>query len=143
MLANWFAIIKHIRNQPYKGSKDIPHKLKTTIENHFKYYRKNDRNSELIEKLDYFEDIPWEFRHKLVTMFLYKDIFEKPSFKSFFEMPLELESSFAYEVAFGFMPRHYQPTEEDRYIIEEEGDVTEITFIVEGNWAIAFNTYVI
>jgi hypothetical protein len=22
-LANWFLMIKHIRNQPYKGSKDI------------------------------------------------------------------------------------------------------------------------
>jgi hypothetical protein len=97
----------------------------------------------MLERMEYFEDIPWEFRNKLVTQFLYRDIFERPSFKSFFDTPQEIESSFAYEVAFGFMPRHYQPTEEDRYMIEEEGDVTEITFIVNGVWAIAFNTYVI
>ena len=41
------------------------------------------------------------------------------------------------------MPRNYLPTPEDRYILEEEGDVTEINFVVTGEWAIAFNTYVI
>lgn len=46
-------------------------------------------------------------------------------------------------MAFGFQPRLYQPTAEDRYILEEEGDVTEISFILSGEWAIAFNTYMI
>jgi hypothetical protein len=41
------------------------------------------------------------------------------------------------------MPRNYHPSPEDRYILEEEGDVTEINFVVKGEWAIAFNTYVI
>ena len=41
------------------------------------------------------------------------------------------------------MPRQYQPTEKDRYILEEESDVTEINFVVQGEWAIAFNTYMV
>jgi len=41
------------------------------------------------------------------------------------------------------MPRHYFPTPDDRYILEEEGDVTEINFVMSGEWAIAFNTYVV
>jgi len=37
----------------------------------------------------------------------------------------------------------YQPTVDDRYIYEEEGDVTEINFVLKGDWAIAFNTYMV
>lgn len=46
-------------------------------------------------------------------------------------------------MAFGFMPRIYSSTADDRYILEEEGDVTEISFVVSGEWAIAFNTYMV
>ena len=35
-------------------------------------------------------------------------------------------------MAFGFMPRFYLPTADDRYILEEEGDVTEINFVLNG-----------
>jgi hypothetical protein len=41
------------------------------------------------------------------------------------------------------MPRQYSPTPDDRYILEEEGDVTEINFVISGEWAVAFNTHVI
>lgn len=40
------------------------------------------------------------------------------------------------------MPRQFKNTAEDRYILEEEGDVTEIYFIIKGDWAIAFNSFV-
>lgn len=59
-LTRWFAMIKHIRNQPYKGSKDISHKLKSVIEAHFKYFWQNDRNSVLLERRNYFDAIPFE-----------------------------------------------------------------------------------
>jgi hypothetical protein len=32
-------------------------------------------------------------------------------------------------------------TPEDRYMYEEEGDVSEIIFIISGEWAVAFNSY--
>jgi len=41
------------------------------------------------------------------------------------------------------MPRQYSATAEDRYILEEEGDVTEINFVISGEWAVAFNSYVV
>jgi hypothetical protein len=142
-LTSWFAMIRHIRNQPYKGSKDISHKLKNTIEAHFKYFWQNDRNSVLLEKRTYFDAIPFSIQEIIVTEFLFKDVLGKVAFNSFFATPQSIESDFAYQIAFGFMPRHYSNTPEDRYVLEEEGDVTEITFVTEGNWAIAFNTYVI
>ena len=39
------------------------------------------------------------------------------------------------------MPREFQNTEEDRYLLEEEGDVTEIYFIVKGSWCVAFDSF--
>jgi len=56
-------------------------------------------------------------------------------------MGREFDSNFVYEVAFGFMPRCFKDTPEDRYILMEEGDVTEIYFILKGEWAVAYNGY--
>lgn len=39
------------------------------------------------------------------------------------------------------MPRRFESTAEDRYILNEEGDVTEIYFIVKGEWAIGYNSH--
>jgi len=46
-----------------------------------------------------------------------------------------------YEIGFGFMPRMFKNSAEDRYLYEEELDVTEIYFILKGEWAISFNSY--
>jgi len=46
-----------------------------------------------------------------------------------------------FEVAFGLLPRQYLPTPEDRYIIREEDDVSEITFVYFGEWAVGFSIF--
>lgn len=73
--------------------------------------------------------------------FLFQDIFELPAFKKFFKTGKEFDDNFVYEISFGFMPRLFKNTPEDRYLLEEEGDVTEIYFIMKGTWAIAYNSY--
>jgi len=73
--------------------------------------------------------------------FLFKDIVERAAFKSFFKVGQEFDSDFIYEVSFGFMPRLFRDTPEDRYLLMEEGDVTEIYFILKGDWAVAYNGY--
>ena len=49
--------------------------------------------------------------------FLFDDIIEKSALKSFFKLGKEFDSSFVYEVSFGFMPRQFKNTEEDRYML--------------------------
>jgi hypothetical protein len=44
-------------------------------------------------------------------------------------------------VSFGFMPREFLDNPDDRYIFDEEGDVTEIYFIMNGEWAVAFDSF--
>jgi hypothetical protein len=56
-------------------------------------------------------------------------------------MGKEFDQNFLFEIALGFMPRQFKNTPEDRYMYEEESDVTEIYFIVKGEWAVAFNCY--
>ena len=77
-----------------------------------------------------------------MCQFLFDDILKITAFKSFFRTGKRVDPNFAYEVAFGFMPREFQDDPIDRYIMEEEGDVTEIYFIMNGQWAIAFDSFV-
>ena len=73
--------------------------------------------------------------------FLFEDIIGNPAFASFFRPGREFDTNFVYAVSFGFMPRRFKNSKEDRYILEEEGDVTEIYFIVNGEWAIGYNSF--
>lgn len=63
------------------------------------------------------------------------------AFKSFFRPGKEYDGNFLYELAFGFMPRQFKNNAEERYLYEEENDVTEIYFIIKGDYAISFNSY--
>ena len=59
-LQRWFALIKKIKNQPSGAGQDIDSKLKTQIENHFRYFWENDRTAVLLEKKEYFDSIPFK-----------------------------------------------------------------------------------
>jgi len=140
-LQQWFYLIRRIKNQPHGSGLDIDSTLKKDIENHFRYYWDNDRREVLLEKRDYFDAIPHWIQEFIMTHFLFDDIIGRPSFKNFFRVGREFDSNFVYQVAFGFMPRRFDAVPEDRYILNEEGDVTEIYFIVNGEWAIGYNSH--
>lgn len=97
----------------------------------------------LLEKKHYFDSLPFRIQEAIVTKFLFNDILTSKGFLTFFSSSPGSDSNFVYQMAFGFMPRYYLATPDDRYILEEEGDVTEITFVFSGDWAVAFNTYMI
>jgi len=125
-LFNWLKLIKQIRNQPFIGSKDISSDLKERIIQHFRYYWENDRAGVLLSNEEYFFSLSYSIREIILTKFLFSDIFEMTAFKSFFNVGNDFQNSFIYEVSFGFIPRQFLATSWDRYIIEEESDVTEI-----------------
>lgn len=140
-LQMWFNIIRKIKNQPNSSGQDINRELKRRIEEHFRYYWDNDRREVLLDKKEYFDSIPFKIQEHIMCKFLFEDIIMNPAFKSFFRPGREFDSNFVYEVSFGFMPRQFKNCKEDRYIIMEEGDVTEIYFIVNGEWAIGFDSH--
>lgn len=72
-----------------------------------------------------------------MTVYLYSDVFEK--FKKFFNVDTFQESRFLYEIAYGFMPRQFELTEEDCLIYDEEEEVSEMYFFTEGTLGIGFS----
>lgn len=72
-----------------------------------------------------------------MTKYLFADIFQK--FRRFFNTTENKESRFLYDIAFGFMPRKFEPTEEDKIIYDEEDEVSEMYFILEGTVAIGYS----
>jgi len=65
-----------------------------------------------------------------MTSYLFEDIFSK--FKRFFNTHENRETRFLYDIAFGFMPRRFMTTDEDRIIYDEEDEVPEMYFILDG-----------
>ena len=72
-----------------------------------------------------------------MTKYLFEDIFQK--FRRFFNTIENKESRFLYDVAFGFMPRKFEPTDEDHLIYDEEDEVPEMYFVLEGTVGIAYS----
>ena len=111
------------------------------IELHFRHFWENDRVAALLQKKEYFYSIPFNIQDHIMCAFLFEDIFKKTAFQVFFRSGTEFDANFPFEVAFGFMPREFLDDPNDRYILEEEGDVTEIYFIMSGHWAVCFDSY--
>jgi len=65
-----------------------------------------------------------------MTVYLFADLFKQ--FKRFFILDSDKDTRFLYDVAFGFMPRKFECTEEDQIIYDEEEEVPEMYFITEG-----------
>lgn len=72
-----------------------------------------------------------------MTVYLFSDIFEK--FKKFFNVDQTKETRFLYDVGFGFLPRKFEPTDEDSLIYDEEDEVPEMYFFTEGCIGIGFS----
>lgn len=85
--------------------------------------------------------MPYEIQKFIVCEFLFEDILVRTGFKPFFKTGNDFDSRFAFECALGLIPRQFLDDPFDRYIYEEEGDVTEINFIMKGEWCVAFESF--
>lgn len=83
------------------------------------------------------EALPRKLKNQIMTVYLFSDVFKQ--FKRFFSVDSVKESRFLYDIAFGFMPRKFEPTEEDKVIYDEEEEVPEMYFITEGVVGIGFS----
>jgi hypothetical protein len=69
--------------------------------------------------------------------YLFEDIFY--NFKRFFIIESAEDSRFLYDSAFGFMPRSFDPTSDDKVIYDEEEEVQEMYFITQGTIGIGYS----
>lgn len=72
-----------------------------------------------------------------MTDYLFRDIFR--IFRGFFHTSENRESRFLYDVSFGFLPRKFEFNEEDQIIYDEEEEVPEMYFILEGSLGIGYS----
>ena len=80
------------------------------------YHQANDRLACI--DAQYLESLPVKIRTQIMTVYLFQDIFLK--FRRFFKVDTDDELEFLYDISFGFLPRHFLPTDDDRIIYDEE-----------------------
>ena len=130
-LHNWLLLLtRFTNNQP------LPKSLTTQIEANFSYFWAHDRLSCLTSE-QYLDALPQKLKNQIMTVYLFSDLFK--NFKKFFSVDSVSESRFLYEVAFGFMPRRFEATDEDGVIYDEEDEVPEMYFLTEGTVGIGFS----
>ena len=131
-LHNWLILLTRFNN-----NSPVPKLITTQIETDFSYYWSQDRLACLNTDEDFLETLPHKIKNQIMTVYLFEDIFRQ--FKRFFNVDSAKDTHFLYDVAFGFMPRKFDITEEDKIIYDEEEEVPEMYFILEGNIGIAFS----
>lgn len=111
----------------FTGNQPLPRDLVQKIDEHFKFFWKNDRLSSLTLDDKYLNLMPKPLRYQLIK-YLFDDIFQM--FRGFLMTKEFPDSPFYYEIAFEFLPRKYNPGE----IIVQQGDIVhEIYMIMEGS----------
>ena len=132
-LNNWMILLtRFTNNQPLSKN------LTTEIEANFSYYWDKDRVACLSSQEEYLESLPKKLKTQIMTSYLFSDIFKK--FKKFFQVGSVKETKFLYDIAFGFMPRKFEHLDDqDKILYDEEEDVTEMYFIIEGIVGVGFN----
>ena len=72
-----------------------------------------------------------------MILYLFEDIFY--NFKRFFIIESAEDSRFLYDTSCGFMPRNFDPHTDDKVIYDEEEEVLEMYFIINGTIAIGYS----
>ena len=75
-----------------------------------------------------------------MNVYLFSDIFN--NFQKFFciDRGVQAEdSNFLYDISFGFIPRKFENTAEDKIIYDEEDNVPEMYFLHEGTVGVGFS----
>jgi potassium voltage-gated channel Eag-related subfamily H protein 8 len=124
-LHSWLTLLTRFTN-----NKPLPKTLISQIDNHYSYYWANNRLSAITENEEFLNALPDQIRKLVVKYYLFDDIFF--TFRLFFNYNENKDSSFIYDIAFGLRPRKHDASEEEKLILDEEDEVSEMYFIMEG-----------
>jgi CRP-like cAMP-binding protein len=118
----------------FTSQKPLPRSLVKKIDQHFRFYWKNDRLSSITKEDTFLKLLPKDIRYDLI-MYLFDEVFQM--FRGFF-LKKEFENSqFFYDVAFYLLPRKAEAGEK---ILEQGDDVNEIYFILDGEVKLSYES---
>lgn len=124
-LHNWMTLLTRFTN-----NKPLPKTLINQIDNHFAYYWANDRLNAISKDDEFLSALPRQIKRHIIKHYLFDDIFFR--FRLFFNTQDNKDSKFLYDISFGLRPRKFDTSEEERLVLDEEDDVSEMYFIQEG-----------
>ena len=124
-LHNWMTLLTRFTN-----NKPLPKNLMNQIDNHYAYYWANDRLSAISTQDQFLNALPRQIKRHIIMHYLFDDIYYR--FRLFFNTQENKDTRFLYDVSFGLRPRKYDRSEEERLILDEEDEVSEMYFIQEG-----------
>ena len=81
--------------------------------------------------------LPNSIKSELLSNYLFNDIFR--AFRRFFELSTLDQRTMLSDISYGFMPRIFDPHDDDKIIYEENQEVSELFFIQEGFIGIGFS----
>jgi len=129
-LNNWMTLLTRFTNRP------LDKELVGEIDNNFSYYWAKDRLFGMNKDDEYLNQCPRQVKRHILINYLFDDIIFK--FRNFFNTNENLQSKFLYDVCFGLKPQKFDQTNSDNLIVDEENEVTDMYFIVEGNVGIGY-----
>lgn len=127
-LNNWLTLLTRFTNH-----RPLPAPLVNRIESHFMFFWANNRLSTISKDDEFMAALPRSIKRAIMTSYLFQDIFF--NFRQFFNTFENRDSKFLYDIAFGFMPRKF---DENEIIYDEDDEVPEIYFIIEGEVGVAY-----
>lgn len=116
----------------FTSQKPLPRSLVKKIDQHFRFYWKNDRLCSVDSDDPYLKLMPKQLRFELVT-YLFDDVYQ--TFRAFFQRKEFFDSFFFYDIGFFQLPRKVEAGE----IMLNQGDeINQIYFIMDGEIVIEF-----
>ena len=129
-LNNWMNLLGRFTEKP------LPKNLISQIDRHFKFFWDNNRLGCISKNDEYLRQCPRQMQKHIIQNYLFDDIIYR--FRSFFNTLKNKNSKFLYDICFGMKPAKFDASDDDMLILDEEDEVTDMYFILEGEIKVGF-----
>jgi potassium voltage-gated channel Eag-related subfamily H protein 8 len=130
-LHNWLGLLTRFTN-----NRPLSKQLINLIDNHFEFYWKNDRLANLSKDNEFLNALPRSIKRNIMITYLWEDVFDR--FRFFFNSLKYKDSKFLFDISFGLKPRLFEAKNDNKLIYDEEDEVSEMYFIMEGTIGIGY-----
>ena len=124
-LTNWMALLIRFTIHP------LPESLINQVERHFSYIENNNRLNSITKDDEYLNQCPQMIKYHIMLNYLFDDVICR--FRPFFADCNETtDANFLYDICFGLKPAKFDAIDDEKLILDEEDEVSDMYFIMEG-----------